>query len=109
MSADNTQINAAGTAGDVIATEDMPLGGTRGDMGRLPLTDYKVPRSKIVVGDYGVDNGDVGRNNPLYVSTSNERQLLEFQYLQQIDVERYSLMTRGRERVGSIASERGRR
>ncbi len=49
----NTTIQRPTVAGDNISTED--LGGV------------KLPRSKIVLGDYGVDSGDVAVDNPLPV------------------------------------------
>lgn len=51
--ADNTRLNA-GTTGDDIATDD--IGG------------IKYPRSKLVIGEDGVNDGDVSSANPLPVS-----------------------------------------
>ncbi|MFN4259777.1 MAG: hypothetical protein ACK4RK_10800 [Gemmataceae bacterium] len=49
---DNTTINP-GFHGDVIATDD--------------IAGVKYPRSKIVLGDDGVNDGDISANNPLPV------------------------------------------
>lgn len=106
---DGTQLNPFGVAGgDVISTEDMPVGAARLSP-NTPLTDYKLPRSKIALGTYDQDSGDVTEQNPMPVKMMYERGLLEYQYLQQADSERYALQTRSRERVGTIFMDRGRR
>lgn len=79
--ADGTQLNQNGTSGDTIATEDMPAGAVRGD-DLLPKTPYKVPRSKLVVGDYDHDEGDVSRSRPLAVENMDERHAAEAAALQ---------------------------
>lgn len=68
---------------DTIADEyiDATTGG-RG-IQRLPIGAYKLPRSKIAIGQYGVDNGDATQDTPLYVESAAERRLAEFNYIQQ--------------------------
>lgn len=78
--ADGTVINATtATGGDTIATEELAAtasGGARLKDG-LPVTAYKVPRSKIAVGSYDEDAGDASPTNPLAVGTLSERRSLE--------------------------------
>ncbi len=54
--ADNTRIVHPTVPGDLISTED--------------IDGVKVPRSKIVVGNFGTDDGDVSLNNPMPVIPS---------------------------------------
>lgn len=51
---DNTIINIATNAGDIIATED--------------IDDVKIPRTKLVIGEYGTDDGDISSTNPMPVT-----------------------------------------
>ena len=51
----------------------------------LPVTAYKLPRSKIAVGSYGVDAGDASITNPLPVESIQERQLHELDGLRHRD------------------------
>lgn len=55
--ADNTTLNAATTSGDVLATDD--------------IAGVKYPRSKIVIGADGTNDGDVSATNPMPVSLSS--------------------------------------
>lgn len=75
IATDNTTLNP-GTGGDVIATEDFPVGAQR-LTSDSPLTDYKLGRSKIAVGDYGDDAGDAGPHQGLPVQLTRERWALE--------------------------------
>jgi len=47
----NTQLNTNTTSGDIIATED--------------ISGVKIQRNKMVIGAYGVDDGDVSSSNPM--------------------------------------------
>jgi hypothetical protein len=71
--------------GDTISNEDQPVGTQRGD-GILPLTDYKLPRSKIAVGTYDQDLGDAAHwSAPLPVESKQERQMIELMQIAQND------------------------
>ena len=54
----NTVIQLASNPGDTISTEDIGSG-------------VKLPRSKLVIGDYDVDGADVAADNPLPVKVTN--------------------------------------
>lgn len=56
--ADNTTIDAM-TGGDLISTEEIT--------GSSPL--YKIPRSKIALGEENVDGGNVSSDNPFPITT----------------------------------------
>jgi hypothetical protein len=43
----------------------------------LPVTGYKLPRSKIAVGQYGIDGGDAAPDRPLYTESVQQRRLDE--------------------------------
>ena|ERR1700686_4266831 len=105
--ADNTTLNP-GVGGDNITTEDQPAGTQRGAPA-LPLVDYKMPRSKIIVGTYDVDGGDVTFSNPLPVESMRERRQLESVFLKELEIQRRTLMTRSNERVSVVAFNRGER
>ena len=63
---DGTTLNQATVAGgDVIATEDVASANQQDADQSLPAADYKLPRSKLAVGQFGRDLGDVGPDNPL--------------------------------------------
>lgn len=63
----NTNDGTVLGTGEVISDEYIdPNQNGRGDAS-LPQTGYKVPRSKIAVGPYGQDEGDVSASNPLPV------------------------------------------
>lgn len=66
-----------GTA-EVISDEyiDPNIGLVRRDA-NLPATAYKLPRSKIAVGDYGQDEGDASRSKPLNTESYIERRQAE--------------------------------
>ena len=70
---DGTQLGT----GEVLSNEfvDLP-GGSRQDPA-LPPTAYKLPRSKIIVGPYGQDGGDVTMSNPLPAESMQLRRLAE--------------------------------
>src|ERR1700690_4046737 len=100
--------------GDVISDEAVPLNVARGDALVPPMGNaYKLPRSKLVTGQYGRDDGDVGPANPLPVVSRLELQQAERMYLAQME-EVYRTMQSnqiGNDRVRSIFergfSERG--
>lgn len=104
---DGTTLNP-GVGGDVYSSEDQPVGSQRGDP-NLPLTDYKVARSKIAVGPYDTDAGDATFQNPLPVESRRERQAAELAFLKSADAQRYSFSTRSRERVNLQFMNRGER
>ena len=56
---DNTRIQLPSDPGDIIATEDIGGG-------------VKIPRSKLTLGDHGVDDGDISAGNPMPVSVMND-------------------------------------
>lgn len=63
--------------GEVISDEyNDPVAGGRRDP-NLPPTGYKLPRSKIVVGNYGQDGGDASPDTPLATESRAERMLAE--------------------------------
>lgn len=98
--ADNTTLNP-GIAGDEITTESLEDGEGRGIAG-LPTDDYKLPRSKIIVGPYGRDDGDATHDRPLPVESRAERWAAERAMLQSMEVQ----PTRAGER-GSSVDRRG--
>ena len=49
----------------------------------LPVTGYKLPRSKIAVGPYGQDWGDAVADQPLQTESRAERQALEIASLRE--------------------------
>ena len=104
---DGTTMNQ-GSGGDTIATEDMPVGTPRGDQ-NLPLTDYKLGRSKIAVGPYDQDLGDATSDRPLPVESRAQRQLAELAFVRQIDQQRTAFATRSRELVSPLYWNRGER
>jgi hypothetical protein len=104
---DSTTLNP-GAGGDVIATEDMPAGSARATSD-VPTTEYKLPRSKLAVGSYGQDAGDVTHENPLPVESREQRQIEENLLLVTMDTQRFTLASRGRERVSSLFQNRGGR
>ena len=64
----------------------------------LPVTGYKLPRSKIAVGHYGIDGGDATFDTPLATESRAERQLQELSRFKQRDslatqLSRYSAET----------------
>jgi hypothetical protein len=69
-----------GTA-EVIADEyiDPTTGGRY--LALVPITAYKLPRSKIAVGPYGQDGGDAMPDTPLAVESRAERWILEIESL----------------------------
>ena len=102
--ADNTTLNL-GVTGDVITTEDMPVGAPR-DTSMLPKTSYKIPRSKIAVGAYDRDGGDVGPGNALDVVSREERIYAEQSFVANYNASNALLQTRAQER-GSLVDRRG--
>lgn len=96
-----------GSSGDLVSDEDM-TGGPR----LSPLVPqlgaanagYKIERTKIVVGDYGTDRGDVSSDGgrPFPVETFVERRLQEEQYLRGIELEYLALRRRDGERAPAI-------
>ena len=73
--ADDTRINQ-GVTGDMISTEELPIGTPRQGQGQTTTTTrVMIPRSKIAVGRYGVDEGDASENAPLDVTSAQERRL----------------------------------
>lgn len=63
--ADNTQLPGDARqppGGDVISTEDLGTG-------------VKMPRSKIALGDHGVDGGDVTGSNPMPTTNATIEEL----------------------------------
>lgn len=72
--------------GDVISDEAVPLNVARGDA-LVPAmgSAYKLPRSKLVTGAYGRDDGDVGPMNALPVVSRAELQMAERLYFAQIE------------------------
>lgn len=70
---------------------------------QLP-TNYSIERTKIAIGDYGQDRGDIsndgGRGLPVEMFT--ERRLQEEQYLRETDLQIRSLNSRGSERTPTI-------
>jgi hypothetical protein len=51
----------------------------------LPVTGYKLPRSKIAVGQYGIDMGDATADQPLHTESRLERQMAEIATIRQRD------------------------
>ena len=51
----------------------------------LPVTGYKLPRSKIAVGAYGEDCGDATPDQPLATESRLERQMAELATIRQRD------------------------
>ena len=49
----------------------------------LPVTPYKLPRSKIAVGPYGTDGGDAAPDRPLYVEGVQQRRIDELRSLRE--------------------------
>ena len=71
-SADNTQLGS----GELIANEAVdPNASKRFDA--APVVAYKLPRSKIAVGNYGQDEGDARAGFPLHVESVLERREAE--------------------------------
>jgi hypothetical protein len=71
---------ALGTS-EVIADEYIdPILGCR-VVNALPPTPYKLPRSKIAVGQYGQDWGDAAVETPLHTESTVERWYAEKQFL----------------------------
>lgn len=96
---DGTALNQATVAGgDVIATEELTVGETRGDPA-LPTTAYKIPRSKIAVGPIGGDAGDATPDNPLPVTDRSVRGMYEREQLSSLAKLDVNLTTRYRERL----------
>ena len=104
LSTDGTALNS-GTGGDVIATEDVPAGSPGRLSPDVPTTDYKIGRSKIALGDYGDDLGDVCAQNPIPV-TSAERRMSEMDSLRQSEIARYSLAAQARCRERLVWGDR---
>ncbi len=81
----------------------------------LPVTAYKLPRSKIAVGPYGVDGGDAAPFNALPVESRQERLIGELVALRGRDTEAMTLMKFQAEQItyadarGSHFSHRGQR
>jgi hypothetical protein len=74
---DNTQLGT----GEQISNEAVDTNAPKLDP-NLPVSQtYKLPRSKIVVGAYGVDGGDVTVARPLPVDSLLERRELELNAL----------------------------
>lgn len=101
-----------GTA-EVIADEYIdPILGCR-VITALPPTAYKLPRSKIAVGQYGQDWGDASVETPLHTESTQERWYAERQYLMNQAVGMVELKTYQQETVtlcdarGSFMSNRG--
>lgn len=81
---DNTQLGT----GELISNEAISINEVKLDEALPSTVAYKIPRSKIAVGPYGEDWGDVGRAYPLAVDSYNERVQLENNRLQaQIQME----------------------
>jgi hypothetical protein len=112
---DGTQLNP-GTAGDLVSDEDMT-----GQSRLSPLVPqlgtvnagYKIERTKIAIGAYGSDAGDVTPDAPLAVRTSAERWSLEWLRMNTSDSHSVALIKRSSERVSSVFgrsfSDRGQR
>lgn len=98
--ADNTTLNP-GLGGDVISTEDLPLGAARGH-GALPLVAYKVPRSKIAVGDVDTDGGDAMAHSPLAVGDYQARRSAEASRLRAQDMSMQKSRSRQGERIATM-------
>lgn len=93
---DNTTLPAGG-GGDTLATEEIATGNARSAPG-LPTTAYKVPRTKIALGDYDDDRGDVAQDKPLPVDSARGARFDERTELRARDAFALSLVTRGGER-----------
>lgn len=106
---DNTALNP-GTAGDLIATEDMT--GLPRQSPAVPQlgaanAGYKIPRSKIAIGDVDQDAGDVTFDRPLPAESRATRQRLEMAQMLEADRDRGMHVQRTRERVSSVFGARG--
>ncbi len=81
----------------------------------LPVTAYKLPRSKIAVGPYGVDGGDAAPFNALPVESRQERLIHEYLAMSTRDQQCISLTKFAAETIsyvdarGSHFSHRGHR
>lgn len=106
--------------GDVISTEELTIAADgvparpRG-ASDLPATAYKLPRSKLAVGAFDADGGDVTASNPLPVESRSARQIAELAASQGAELGAASMMTRSRERYplvdrrGRLTTDRGAR
>lgn len=92
-----------GTGGDNITTEAHPAGEARSHSD-APTTAYKMPRSKIAVGAFGVDEGDATPDHPLPVGDYAARRLLG-----RIEQTLTQLEARSLGRGSTRGSSRGRR
>jgi hypothetical protein len=73
---DNTQLGT----GELVSNEAVGVNDSKGDA-NLPIVAYKLPRSKIAVGNYGQDGGDATDANPLPVESLLERREAERQMM----------------------------
>src|SRR5579862_565027 len=93
-----------GSAGDLVSDEDM-TGSPRLSplVPQLGATNagYKIERTKLVVGDYDTDRGDISSDGgrPLPVETFVERRLQEEQYLRETELQYATLRQRSSERI----------
>ena len=100
---DGTTLNP-GVNGDLVSDEDM-TGAVRQSslvpqLG-APNANYKIERTKIAIGDYDQDRGDVSSDGgrPFPIETFVERRLQEEQYMRQIEQVYFAMTTRQRERA----------
>jgi hypothetical protein len=88
-----------GSAGDLVSDEDMTAQPRLSPLvPQLGATNagYKIERTKLVVGDYDTDRGDISSDGgrPLPVETFVERRFMEAQYLRATELA--SQLTLGR-------------
>ena len=97
MATGNLDGTSLGT-GEIISNEYIdPAQGGRTDPD-LPPAAYKLPRSKIAVGDFGIDGGDASYSNPLPVDSRGQRQQGEIDDLrnreeQMLNLQRFAYET----------------
>lgn len=108
--ADGTVMNP-GSGGDTISNKEFAVAadGVPADprgTACLPVTAYKLPRSKIAIGDYDHDNGDATSTNALPIQTFYERRMMEQQMIMDRDRNLQGCQTRGKERI-DLCDRRG--